>query len=236
MTSSTRLPPPEVWGVGRVVVSGDAIPWPVSAADIADETASQARALARLGVREGDVVVLCSLLSQAIHVFPLEEAVNALGARYSSTDATEFDAFRTAAMIRQVEPRAVVGVSGAVVNGLCELGRDVHDVFAPVPVVVASDADAWHALRDAGLAPLRWRLLGPTSTFECEARDGLHVDPARWRVERDDEGGLLLTNVTPRLTACDQLVTGLRGDLVEDPCACGSRDPRVRVHEEALER
>lgn len=96
------MPPPDVWGVGRVVVDGEALPWPVSAADVEDETTSQSRALARLGVREGDVVVLCSLLSQAIHVFPLEQAVNALGARYSSTDATEFDAFRTAAMIRQV--------------------------------------------------------------------------------------------------------------------------------------
>lgn len=229
------MPPPDVWGVGRVVVAGEAVPWPVSATDVDDETASQARALERLGVREGDVVVLCSLLSQAIHVFPLEEAVNALGARYSSTDATEFDAFRTAAMIRQVEPRAVIGVNDAVVRGLRELGRDLRDVFGPVPVVVTSDEDAWRALRDAGLAPLRWRLLGPTSAFECEARDGLHVDASRWRVERGDDGALLLTNVTPRLTACERFVTGLRGEIADERCACGD-DVRVRVHEEVVGR
>lgn len=230
------MPPPEVWGVGRVVVAGEAVPWPVRAADVDDETASQARALERLGVREGDVVVLCSLLSQAIHVFPLEQAVNALGARYSSTDATLFDAFRTAAMIRQVEPRAVVGVNGVVVKGLQELDRDTRDVFGPVPIVVTSDEVAHTVLRDAGLAPLRWRLLGPTSVFECEARDGLHVDASRWRVECGDGGGLLLTNLAPRLTVCDRFVTGLRGEVVEDGCACGSDDPRLRVHEEAVER
>jgi hypothetical protein len=229
------MPPPDVWGVGRVVVGGESVPWPVSAADVEDETASQSRALARLGVRERDVVVLCSLLSQAIHVFPLEQAVNALGARYSSTDATEFDAFRTAAMIHQVEPRAVIGVNGAVLSGLRELGRDVRDVFAPVPVVVTTDADAWRALRDAGLAPLRWRLLGPTSVFECEVRDGLHVDATRWRVERGDGRGLLLTSLVPRLTGCDRFVTGLRGEVVAEPCACGSDNPRVRVDEEAAD-
>ncbi|HZR15451.1 MAG TPA: hypothetical protein VFC33_19605 [Acidimicrobiia bacterium] len=231
MSATTRMPPPDVWGVGRVVVGGEALPWPVSAADVEDETTSQSRALARLGVREGDVVVLCSLLSQAIHVFPLEQAVNALGARYSSTDATEFDAFRTAAMIRQVEPRAVIGVNGAVVSGLRELGRELRDVFASVPVVVAADADAWRALRDAGLAPFRWRMLGPTSVFECEVRDGLHVDATRWRVERGDAGALLLTSLTPRLTACDRFVTGVRGDVVLEPCACGSDEPRVRAEE-----
>lgn len=236
MSSTTRMAAPDVWGVGRVVVGGEAIPWPVSEADVEDEAASQARALARLGVRQRDVVVLCSLLSQAIHVFPLEEAVNALGARYSSTDATEFDAFRTAAMVRQVEPRAVIGLNGAVVKGLRDLGRDVHDVFAPVPVVATSDEDAHASLRDAGLAPLRWRLLGPTSVFECDARDGLHVDGSRWRAECDDGGGLVLTNLAPRLKPCDRFVTGLRGVVVEEPCTCGSTDPRVRVEREAVER
>jgi hypothetical protein len=223
------MPPPDVWGVGRVVVAGEMVPWPVSAADIEAETRSQTASLRRLGVREGDVVVICSKLSEAIHAFPLESAANALGARYSSTDATEFDAFRTAAMIEQVSPRVVIGVNREVVAGLRGLGRDIHDVFAPVAVVATVDDEAHAALAAAGLAPRQWVKLGPTSAFECEARAGAHFDGSRWRVDADGDGRLAISVLVPTSTACDGFVLGLNGVVDPTPCVCGSDDPRVRL-------
>jgi len=229
VSSTVRMPPPDVWGVGRVVVAGEMVPWPVSPADIDAETGSQTMSLRRLGVREGDVVVICSKLSEAIHAFPLESAANALGARYSSTDATEFDAFRTAAMIEQVSPSVVIGVNGEVVAGLRALGRDIHDVFAPVAVVATVDDDAHGALSAAGLAPRRWVKLGPASAFECEARDGAHFDGSRWRIDADGDGGLAISVLVPALTPCDGFELGLKGMVDPTGCACGSDDPRVRL-------
>ncbi|HEY7134046.1 MAG TPA: hypothetical protein VIB48_03190 [Acidimicrobiia bacterium] len=229
MSSTVRMPPPDVWGVGRVVVAGEMVPWPVSAADIDAEIRSQTTSLRRLGVREGDVVVICSKLSEAIHAFPLESAANALGARYSSTDATEFDAFRTAAMIEQVSPSVVIGVNREVVTGLRTLGRELHDVFAPVAVVATVDDDAHDALAAAGLAPRRWIKLGPTSAFECEARAGAHFDGSRWRVDAGEDGGLAISVLVPALTACEGLGLGLTGVVDPARCACGSDDPRVRL-------
>jgi hypothetical protein len=223
------MPAPDVWGVGRVVVAGEMVPWPVSQADIDDETEAHVESMRRLGVGEGDVVVVCSLLSETIHVFPLEQAANAVGARYSSTDATEFDAFRTAAMIRQVSPVAVIGVNRDVITGLRALGRDLRQVFESVKTVATSDDDARVALEAAGLAPRRWLKLGPTSGFECVERDGVHVDRRRARLTTSADGGLFVTTTVDRLTPCVDFSIGLSGELVDDPCGCGSSDPRVRV-------
>jgi hypothetical protein len=229
MSSTVRMPAPDVWGVGRVVVGGEMVPWAVSPADVDAETRSQTASLRRLGVGEGDVVVICSKLSEAVHAFPLESAANALGARYSSTDATEFDAFRTAAMIEQVSPSTVIGVNGDVVTGLRALGRDLHEVFSPVAVVTTTDDAAHRALTDAGLAPRRWLKLGPTSAFECDALTGAHVDASSWRVDAHDRDGLTITALRPTLTPCVGLVLGMQGEVDAARCACGSDDPRVRL-------
>ena len=115
-------------------------------------------------------------LSDAIHAVPLEKASGLVGALYSSADATVTDAFRTAYLIEQLRPRAVVGVNGAVVSGLRERGREPGEVFAAVPAVATADDAAWRLLVDGGLAPRRWAKVGPTSALECEGRSGLHLD------------------------------------------------------------
>ena len=94
-----------------------------------------------------------SLLSQTIHVTPFEQAAGLVGARYSSADATPFDAFRTASLVRQLSPAVVLGVDAAVLDGLAELERPLDEVFAPVRTVVTADADAFARLTEAGLAP-----------------------------------------------------------------------------------
>ena len=206
---------PAVWGVGRVLVDGQVQPWPVSQADIDDEAASMAPRLAALGVGDGDLVLLVSLLSQAIHVVPLELASGRLGARYSSADATPFDAFRTVSLVRQLRPSVVVGIDRRVCEGFATLGRDVADVFVDVGAVVAADRGGADALAAAGRAPHRWVRLGPTSALSGPEPDVLRYDAARWRLDEDSEGQLLVTNLAPRLTSCERLGTGVRGEVRE---------------------
>jgi hypothetical protein len=207
--------PPEVWGVGRIVVDGAVTPWPVAQRDIEDEAESLAPRLAALGLEPGGVVLVVAMLSQAVHAVPLEQAAGKLGALYSSADATPFDAFRVAALTRQLEPQVVIGITGGVLDGLVEVGRDPAGVLRQVTVVVAADADAHARLRAQGLAPCRWVKLGPTSAIEERAGDGPVYDATRWRVEADD-GELVVSNLVPRLTDAIRLRTGIRGQVVEE--------------------
>jgi hypothetical protein len=206
--------PPAVWGVGRVVVDGEVAPWPVASRDIEDEAESLAPRLAALGLGSAELVLIVSMLSQAMHVVPLEQAAGRLGALYSSADATPFDAFRVATLARHLEPQIVLGITGDVLDGLAEAGRDPSDVLGPVPTVVTADDDAHARLRAAGLGPRRWVQLGPTSALETLDEDGPVYDATRWFVE-EDGGELVITNLVPRLTGCTRFRTGVRGVVTE---------------------
>jgi hypothetical protein len=215
MTFAKRFEnPPAVWGVGRLVVRGELVPWRVSQHDVDDEAESLAPRLSALGLQPGGVVLIVSMLSQAIHAVPLERAAGKCGALYSSADATPFDAFRVAALVRQLEPQVVMGVTADVLDGLAEAGRDPAEVLGTVPALVTADDDAYTSLVASGLAPRRWILLGPTSAIESRSEDGPVYDAARWNVEEDD-GELVVTNRAPRLTAARRLRTGVRGRVVE---------------------
>jgi hypothetical protein len=159
-------------------------------------------------------VLIVSLLSQAIHVVPLEQAAGLVGARYSSADATPFDAFRTVSLVRQLRPAVVFGLDTRVCDGIAELGRSVGEVFAAVGTVVAADAGAARRLAGAGLEPGRWIRLGPTCVIATPGDDTFVYDPARWRVD-DDDDELVLTSLVSRLTPCERLVTGCRGRVVQ---------------------
>ena len=210
-------PGPRTWGIGRVVIDGEITPWPMSQADVDDEAAAMAPRLQALGLPDGGLVLIVSLLSEAIHVAPFEQAAGIVGARYSSADATPFDAFRTASLVRQLHPDVVLGVDTAVLDGLAEPGRDFAEVFAPTGVVVAADAGAYDRLAAAGLRPRRWVKLGPTSALQTLDDDALVYDPARWQVDADPATSeLLVTNVADRLTRCDRFPTGEHG-RVETP-------------------
>jgi len=204
---------PLVWGVGRVVLGDEVTPWPVSEADIDDEAESVAARLAALGLGDGDLVLIASLLSQAIHVVPFEKAAGKVGALYSSSDATPFDAFRTDALVRQLRPKVVLGIDSPVLDGLDELGRDLAQVFSTVGAVVASDSKARDRLVAAGVPARGWVKLGATSALQGLGDDDFVYDQTRWQVDEDD-GMLLVTNLAPRLTPSERFRTGVRGHVV----------------------
>jgi hypothetical protein len=210
--------PPVAWGVGRVVVGDEMTPWPVSQRDIDDETESMVPRLAALGLAERGLVLIVSLLSDTIHVYPFEQAAGRLGALYSSADRSPFDAFRTASLIRQLRPTVVMGIDRRVLDGLADAGRDLNDVFGPVPAVVAVDDDAIARLTDAGIPARRWVTIGPTSALQSLDDDALVYDATRWQIESshiDGDRELVITNLVDRLTPCDRLRTGVRGEILE---------------------
>jgi hypothetical protein len=210
--------PPIAWGVGRVVVDGTLIPWPVSPSDIEDESESMVPRLAALGLGEGGLVLIVSLLSDTIHVYPFEQAAGRLGALYSSADRSPFDAFRTASLIRQLKPTVVMGIDHRVLDGLVDADRDLAEVFATVPTIVTVDDDAATRLTATGLEVRRWLTIGPTSALQGRDDDAFVYDPTRWKIESSNPGAggeLLITNLVDRLTPCDRFHTGRRGEVLE---------------------
>ena len=202
--------PPLVWGVGRVVVGDTVVPWSVSEADIDDETEIASAFLRDLGLREDELALLVSFLSQTIHVAPFERAAGVVGALYSSSDASRFDAFRTASLVRQLRPSVIIGVDDAVLDGLEDLDRDPAEVFAPVRSVVASGDGAQARLVAAGVQAGLWLRLGALSAVAPPGESELRYDQTRWQV--DDAGGeLLVTNLADRLTPSNRFCTGIRG-------------------------
>jgi hypothetical protein len=210
--TTRAVPVPKVWGVG--VVGSEA--WPVSPDDVGDETESAVEHLRVLGLREGGLVLIVSRLAETIHVAPLELAAGRLNARWSSCDATEGDAFRTASLIRQLQPDAVIGINETILSAVAD------DTFDAVPAVAVTD----RAAHDAVSSSRWWLRLGPTSAFECEERAGAHYDAGRWLVEQVG-GEIVVTSRAPRLRPARQLPTGLRGAVVDEPCRCGRTTPRV---------
>ena len=210
--SRRTVPAPDVWGIGSVGSEA----WPVSPADIADETEAAVEHLRALGIRDGGLVLIVSRLAETIHVAPLELAAGRLNARWSSCDATEGDAFRTASLVHQLRPDAVIGINETIV------GAVPTGAFDEVPVVAVTDRVA----RDAIPSSRWWLRLGPTSAFECEARAGAHYDVDRWLVEQSGDE-IVVTNRSNRLTPARQFPTGVRGTVDDEPCACGRTTPRV---------
>ena len=202
--------PPNVWGVGRVLVGDEIVPWAASEADIDDETEVAATFLRELGLRADELVLIVSYLSQAIHVAPFERAAGVVGALYSSADASRFDAFRTASLVRQLEPTVVIGIDDAVLDGFDDLGRDPAEVFAAVRAVVASGTAAQARLSAAGVTAGIWLRLGALNAVAGPGESDLRYDATRWQVEEAD-GELLVTNLAARLTPSDRFRTGFRG-------------------------
>jgi hypothetical protein len=82
--------------------------------------------------------------------------------------------------------------------------------------------------------PVFGQLLGPSGellAWECEAHDGFHFDPDGAVFEtappEDGERELLVTSLVSLRRPLLRMATRLTGAIVAQPCACGSRLPRL---------
>jgi hypothetical protein len=172
-----------LWGVGTWVERGGARrPLEVSPGEMQRDIASATRALRELGVTAGTRVLWCSMLSEAVQVWPLVLATMLSGAQLSCADATEGEAARVAMFTRLMDYHAVMGVNAAILEGLDTLGRDCHDVFGGVSVVGARP-DAYDRVLAAGLRPQHFVLVGPAVAIAREPGGPAVVDGEEWAAE-----------------------------------------------------
>jgi hypothetical protein len=203
-----------LWGVGQFeAADGSRVPWEISSDEMGRDMAAAGRALTRIGVGAGDHVLWCSMLSEAGQFWPFLVATMVAGAQLSCTDATAADATRLAMFCRNLRYRAVLGVNGALLDGLDELGLAPSAVLGQVGVVGARP-DAVDRLRAGGLQPHHFVLIGPAVAIADQPGGPARADTDEWSLDRDG-GDIVVSAQRERATAFDRTPTAVRGEIVD---------------------
>jgi hypothetical protein len=197
------------WGVGQYVDgAGHRIAWGVSHAEIERDMGRATTRLEAVGVGPGRRVLWCSMLSEAAQFWPFIVATMLRGAQLSCADATYAEATRVAMFTRQMDFYAVLGVNGALLDGLDGLGLPYSDVFGKVTVLGARP-DAHGRLAAAGLSPTHFVLAGPAVAIGDAPGMPARVDSTEWAL-RDLDGRVAVTSIAERATPFDSTPTAIR--------------------------
>ncbi|MDP9333297.1 MAG: hypothetical protein M3Q30_08330 [Actinomycetota bacterium] len=197
------------WGVGQYVDrTGRRVAWDVTHAEIRRDTDGATTRLEAIGVEPGRRVLWCSMLSEAAQFWPFIIATMLRGAQLSCADATRGEAARVAMFTRQMTYHAVLGVNGALLDGLDDLGRPYADVFGEVSVLGARP-DAHGRLVAAGLRPTHFVLVGPAVAIGDAPGAPARVDSTEWALH-DIDRLVAVTNLAERATHFDRTTTAIR--------------------------
>ncbi len=198
-----------LWGIGQWVDHrGQRRAWEVGSDEINREIGAAPTRLSAVGIERGDRVLFCSMLSEAAQFWPLIVGAMLSGAQLSCSDATAAEAPRVAMFTRQLRYRAVLGVTPALIAGLEDLGEDLGDVFGGIAVVGARPG-AYERLVAAGLTPHHFVLVGPAVALATEPNGPALVDATEWRLDRDPDDIVAVTNLRERATAFDRTRTAV---------------------------
>jgi hypothetical protein len=154
----------------------------------------------------------------------LIQAIRELGATYSNAEPYGWDARRCSTFLRLLDIKAVVGLSVETVTTLQE--QEHLELLSQVPLIWARP-EALEPLREAGLAPAAFVMVGPALALECPERSGAHLDPAEWTVA-DGPDGLVLSTVGERLHTATAIRIG-PGSVNETACKCGLPGSRITL-------
>jgi hypothetical protein len=197
-----------LWGVGTWVdADGVRRPWEVSHSEIQRAMGNASGVLGELGIGAGQRVLWCSMLSEAAQFWPFIVGTMLSGAQLSCSDATEAEAPRVAMFCRLIEYRAALGITGAILDGLDELGLAYGDVFGAIDVLGARP-DAYHRLEAAGLAPQHFALAGPAVAVAREPGGPALVDADEWSVDLVD-GRAAVTGRAEHATRFERAATNV---------------------------
>lgn len=204
-----------LWGVGHWVDDhGARVAWEVSADEINRAIGSAPARLASLGVERGDRVLFASMLSEAAQFWPLIVGCMLAGAQLSCADATNGEAVRVRMFTRMLSYRAAIGITGAVLDGLDDIGADYASVFGTVGVIAARP-DAYGRLVTAGLTPHAMALVGPALAIASEPGGPLWVDEHEWLLDADVDGTVLVTNLRATATRFERTRTAIHGEVID---------------------
>ena len=208
---AARIARAPTWGIGTCLLDGARRTCAMSWDDFERDVRWAQRVLVAHGVTAGTVVMTSSAPEETHWFAPFELAAIRLGAAYAPCDARPWDVTRNLSYLRRLPVRVYVGTNAALVAAFAAQGP-LAGLFREAAVLARPEALA--PLREAGLAPYTFAMLGPAVGAELPARDGVHVNGAQWKLE-SDAGELRLTTVDPaRACQVSGAALGLRGRLL----------------------
>jgi phenylacetate-coenzyme A ligase PaaK-like adenylate-forming protein len=218
----TGLPPITV---GRYLHGDETRFLPFSAQELERAADAYGRRIGTFHFRTGEHVLQTALYDESAQFLAFERELSRFGLVLCPGDASLFDAARSESIVRRFGVTAVMGVNGALLDGLVALGHDPAQV--PAGPVVWARPDAYERLKGIdGIRLYRWMEIGPAVAVECAAGAGAHIDAVEWKVEQEN-GEIVLSSRLHRCVTFDRYRTGISAKVDHTACSCGSADPRV---------
>nr|BFE38932.1 hypothetical protein GCM10010200_111830 [Actinomadura rugatobispora] len=193
--------------------------------DLARDAAWTQERLRALGLERGHHALITFSGHEGVWFQPVIEALRDLGVTYGTAEAMGWDHTRTRVFQRELELRAVLGLSADTLEALSGQAM-IGDLFRGTPVVLARPGAA-ERLREAGVPAGIMAPLGPALAVECAERSGAHVNGAAWEVVERDGALAVAAASERRATGRQEIALDVVGRVLTDRCACGSDDPRV---------
>lgn len=159
---------------------------------------------------------------------PLERAIiNDKNIVYYA-ESSPFEANRIESFIRRFDPKMIFGIDSPVLEGLKTIGQELQYLFNG-RVVWCRDNNSYQQLVNLeGVRARHWRAIGPAAAMECSEGAGVHIDSQEWEVSIVD-GEAVIRNRLGRDLIDQPQKTGIKAQLVNEPCQCGNHDPRLTL-------
>ena len=198
------------------------IGWP----EIERDIAWAGRLIDVSGLAGADHVLVTARNCEGPWFSPLVRVLHARGIVFSNGEPYGWDAKRSATFLNLLPIKAIIALSGETAEALTAEEQTVAK-RAELSLIWARPG-AFATLHNVGLEPAMIAMLGPALAAECPVRNGLHLDPEQWLVQRE-AGGLTLTIVGDRAYRAQSIPLGVDGEVDPAPCDCGLPGARVRL-------
>ncbi|MEU4248826.1 hypothetical protein AB0F15_15595 [Amycolatopsis sp. NPDC026612] len=226
MAAALTGPVSPLFGIGLYLDGDRQVPFDIGWAEFARDVRWASEVLAVWDIGRADHVLISTPNFEGPWASPVVRALRDRQVVHSNAEPYSWDVRRSATFLRLLPFRAFLGMSVETALGLVKQEDCAGPLAALAPLWARPEAIG--PLRDAGLDPAVFAMLGPALGLECPQRSGAHVDPAEWRLA-EGPAGITLSTAGDRAHVVRDLVVSRTARLDHTPCPCGLPGPRIRV-------
>lgn len=206
--ASAAVPRPELYGIGSCKIGTEFHDFEIGWDEAERDNAWAVDVLRTAGLGSKDLALLTLPNWEGPWFSPLVAGLRSRDVTLALAENYGWDARRAAHMIRNLKPRAYVGLCAETLRGLSGHCDDVAELLADIEFVWVRH-DALPMLSDLGVEPLPLVPLGPALAIGVPGV-GAVVNSAEWSVETVD-GQFVVSTAADRRTRFVDVDTGIRG-------------------------
>jgi hypothetical protein len=206
--ASGAVPRPDLYGIASCKVGTEIREFEIGWDEAERDNAWARDVLRTTGLGNADLALLTLPNWEGPWFSPLVAGLRGLKVTLALAENYGWDARRAAHMVRNLKPRAYVGLCADTLEGFGRQGDDVAELLADIDIVWARH-DALATLTDLGVAALPLVPLGPALAIGVPGV-GAVVNSTEWSVETVD-GQFVVSTAAERRTRFVDVETGIRG-------------------------